>query len=121
MHAWTGLHAGLLQNDLLANISAIATEVLANVYTVKANDAEAIELQVPQLTFSHARMHACSKDAAPSRTCSIGKTGGGGGLKLASFVCMRMHACVCVHAFVGLLSATVPVRTRHCACWGRAS
>ncbi|XP_026193542.1 ATP-binding cassette sub-family B member 8, mitochondrial [Cyclospora cayetanensis] len=36
---------GLLQNDLLADISAIATEVLANVHTVKANAAEDIELK----------------------------------------------------------------------------
>ncbi|CDJ63189.1 ATP-binding cassette sub-family B member 5, putative [Eimeria necatrix] len=36
---------GLLQNDLLADISAIATEVLANVQTVKANAAEDMEVQ----------------------------------------------------------------------------
>ncbi|KAL8433319.1 hypothetical protein Efla_001873 [Eimeria flavescens] len=36
---------GLLQNDLLADINSIATEILANVRTVQAHGAEALEIQ----------------------------------------------------------------------------
>ncbi|KAL8442955.1 hypothetical protein Emed_007049 [Eimeria media] len=44
-HGAGALHAGLLQNDLLADINSIATEILANVRTVQTHGAEGLETQ----------------------------------------------------------------------------
>lgn len=63
MHCMHCMLTGLLQNDLLADINSIATEVLVNVRTCQTHGAEDIEIQVSSVlacmrACMHARTHA---------------------------------------------------------------
>ena len=92
MHISAWMHAGLLQNDLLADINSIATEVLANIQTVQTNGAQDIEMQVMNKTFF--RAHSMALLFAAARVDSW------------LHACVGLHACICMHLHARIYKLT---------------